>query len=123
MDVSDAKRLRQLEEENARLENGGRAGAGHFHPQECPLKKLPRPVSCREVVRYVQTTYAASQQRACATLGINRGNVRPPPHRIGMRACADACRNWQRNGVQRLHVLLRGECLVMNHKRMERLVS
>ena len=71
MDVSDAKRLRQLEEENARLENGGRAGAGHFHPQECPLKKLPRPVSCREVVRYVQTTYAASQQRACATLGVN----------------------------------------------------
>ncbi len=96
-------------------ENGSRTGAGHLHPQGCSVKKLLRPASCKAAVRYVQTAYAASQRRACATLGVNRGTVRRP-------ASPDRDAHVRRRfGAQRLHILLRQEGLVVNHKRTERL--
>lgn len=81
MDVSDAMRLRQLEYENVRLRKmvTERALAISI-PQGCPVEKLLKPASCKKAVRYVQTSYTASQRRPCATLGVNRSSVwRPPP--------------------------------------------
>lgn len=76
-------------------------------------------------MRYVQTAYTASQRRACATLGVNRGTVRrlPPRDRdVGLRRRLwELAEEKRRFGVQRLHVLLRREGLMVNHKRTERL--
>lgn len=76
-------------------------------------------------MQYVRTAYTASQRRACATLGVNRSTVRrPPPQdrdaalRQRLRGLAEERRRF---GVQRLHILLRREGFVVNHKRTERL--
>lgn len=81
-------------------------------------------MSCREAVRYVQEAHTASQRRACMTLGVNRNTVRrqPPPDkdadlRQRLRELAEERRRF---GVQRLHVFLRREGLMVNHKRTER---
>lgn len=75
-------------------------------------------------MRYVQTAYTASQRRACATLGVNRSTVRRPPPQDRdadlRRRLRELAGERRRFGVQRLHVLLRREGLVVNHKRTER---
>ena len=76
-------------------------------------------------MRYVQTAYDASQRRACATLGVNRGTVQrpvPPDRDVGLRRrLRELAQERRRFGAQRLHILLRQEGLVVNHKRTERL--
>lgn len=67
-----------------------------LHPQGCSVKKLLRPASCREDMRYVQMAYSASK-RPCGTLSINRGTARrsqPPDHDVELRV---ACANWRWN--------------------------
>lgn len=75
-------------------------------------------------MRYVQTAYTASQRRACATLGVNRSTVRRPPPQDRdadlRRRLRELAGERRRFGVQRLHVLLRREGLVVNHKPTER---
>ncbi len=83
MDVSDAKRLRRLEEENARLKKMVAEQTLAFPSPRMFCQKLLRPASCREAVQYVQTAYTSSRRRACATLGVNHGTVRRPLHRSG----------------------------------------
>ena len=57
MSVSDAKRLRQLEEENSRLKkNCCQSDAGDICTQGYAVKKLIRPAR-RKAVQYVQDTY------------------------------------------------------------------
>ena len=67
----------------------------------------------------------ASQRRACATLGVNRGTVRRPvpPDRDAdlRRRLRQLGRERRRFGAQRPHILPRQEGLVVNHKRTERL--
>ncbi len=76
-------------------------------------------------MRYAQTAYAASQRRACATPGVNRGTVRRPasPDRDAdvRRRLRELAQERRRFGAQRLHILLRQEGLVVNHKLTERL--
>lgn len=76
-------------------------------------------------MQYVQTAYTASQRRACATLGVNRSTVRRPPPQDRDAALRQRLRELaeeqRRFGVQRLHILLRREGFVVNHKRTERL--
>ncbi|MBD5646388.1 MAG: IS3 family transposase, partial [Desulfovibrio sp.] len=59
------------------------------------------------------------------TLGVSRSTVRRPPPQdrdAGLRRrLRELAEERRRFGVQRLHVLLRREGLVVNHKRTERL--
>lgn len=65
-------------------------------------------------------TYDTSQRRACATLGVNRGTVRrphPPDRDAALRRrLRELAEERRRFGAQRLHILLRREGLVVNHK-------
>jgi putative transposase len=75
-------------------------------------------------VAHVKTAHGYSERRACAVLGVNRRTCRQLPRedkdaelRERMREIAETRRRF---GTPRLHVLLRREGLVMNHKRTER---
>ena len=76
-------------------------------------------------MRYVQTAYTASQRRPCVALGVSRSTVRRPPPQDRdaelRRRLRELAEERRRFGVQRLHILLRREGLVVNHKRTERL--
>jgi putative transposase len=76
-------------------------------------------------VRFLHERFGVSQRRACGLIGTHRSTVRYRP-----RVRADAAlherlielaRERGRFGYRRLHVLLRREGLVVNHKRVLRL--
>ena len=73
---------------------------------------------------YVQDRYGFSERRACTLADVNRSAFRrvPPADkdahlRLRLRERAERHRRY---GVPRLHVLLKREGLVINHKRTER---
>lgn len=94
-------------------------------PEGRALKKLLRPVSCRKAVRYVQATHGYSERRACMMLCVNRCTARRMPAEDRDVALQQRLRELaeerRRFGVMRLHIMLRREGLVQNHKRTERI--
>jgi putative transposase len=77
-------------------------------------------------LRWVREHYSVSERRACRLVGIGRSTLRYGPHqrpdesllRLRLRELAAA---RPRFGYRRLHVLLRREGVIVNHKRVERL--
>jgi putative transposase len=70
--VSDARRLRSLKDENAKLKRAvGRSDAGQRHVERHRLKKMVTPVARREAVARLRQTYEASHRRACRVIGAN----------------------------------------------------
>lgn len=79
----------------------------------------------REVVQWVVAEWAVSERRACRLLGVQRSVVRyqcrrSDPPGLRERLCALAAER-RRYGYRRLHVLLRREQFMVNHKRVYRL--
>ncbi len=79
----------------------------------------------RAVVTHLVAVHRASERRACRVIGLARSRwqhtTRRPPHtelRDRLRALAAERPRW---GYQRLHVLLRREGYVVNHKLVLRL--
>jgi putative transposase len=78
------------------------------------------------MVAWVQQRYGLSERRACRLVGIGRSTLRyrsraranEPSLRQRLRELAAA---RPRFGYRRLHVLLRREGVIVNHKRVERL--
>ncbi|MEI6002002.1 transposase [Paraburkholderia bengalensis] len=104
MDISEARRLRQLEEENQRLKRlvEGRS-----------WKKVSSPAQRREVVQQVIEQHDYSERRACALVGLNRRTFRRPvspdaDHEVRQRM-RELAQDRPRFGSPRLHVLLRRE--------------
>lgn len=96
MDVSDARRLRQPEKENARLKKMVADQALDISILKEVLSKTSEArVMPGSGVAVCPKAYTATQRLACATLGVNRSTVRRPhpPDRDD-----DACGNWQRSG-------------------------
>jgi putative transposase len=84
-----------------------------------------RPAPRRAAAAYVQQRLGFSQRRACRLVGTARSTVRyrgcqrdDEPLRGRLRELAA---QRPRFGYRRLHVLLRREGIVVNHKRIERL--
>ena len=105
---------------------GRRASPGQPGPQGTPPKKLVRPAQRRAAVGYVQERFGFSQRRACRLVGAARSTVRyQRPARTMTtplrRGCGELAAQRPRFGYRRLHVLLRREGIVVNHKRVERL--
>lgn len=84
------------------------------------------PTARRAAVGHLQQTYAMSERRACRLIGAHRRTMRYQ-RRIGdderrlrerLRALASERPRW---GYRRLHVLLKRELGVINHKRVQRL--
>ena len=88
-------------------------------------QKSGEPAARRQVAAYLQAHHQFSQRRACGLAGIHRSTVRyrstkprDEPIRIRLR---DLAMHYRRYGYKRLHVLLRREGIMINHKRTYRL--
>ncbi|WP_132896266.1 IS3 family transposase [Sphingomonas sp. PP-CC-3A-396] len=126
LEVSDAKRLRALEEENGRLkrlladtmlDNAGL--------KDLLFKKMVTPAAKREAVAHLQAALGMSERRACAVVGADRKSMR-------YRSCRsddgdlrsrlrELAQQRRRFGYRRLHILLRRDGITINRKKTQRL--
>ncbi|WP_443026204.1 IS3 family transposase [Sphingomonas sp. CCH20-B6] len=126
LEVSDAKRLRSLEEENARLkrlladtmlDNAGL--------KDLLFKKMVAPAAKRQAVAHLQATLGMSERRACAVVGADRTSMRYRSCRaddgdLRSRLC-ELAQQRRRFGYRRLHILLRRDGIMINRKKTQRL--
>ncbi|MCV2879208.1 IS3 family transposase [Sedimentimonas flavescens] len=126
MDVADAKRLKALEEENAKLKRLlAEAMLDQAALKDLLSRKLVTPAVRREAVAHLVKTHRMSERRACSVIGVDRSTIRYRSHRpddvelrVRLRALAGERRRF---GYRRLHVLLRREGHVVNRKKTQRL--
>jgi putative transposase len=83
------------------------------------------PAAKREAVVHLRTRFAVSERRACSVIEVDRMMVRyrsTRPDDVALRERLKALAQERRRfGYRRLHVLLRREGHVVNHKRLFRL--
>jgi len=125
LEVSDAKRLKALEDENAKLKKLlAEAMLDNAMLKDVAAKKIVTPAARREAVAHLQIAYEVSERRACSALGADRTSVRyrgavdDAAARARPRELASVRRRF---GYRRLHILLTREGIVMNHKKLRRL--
>ena len=125
MDVSEAKRLRTLEREHAAESAAGRCHAGQ-RSAEGPLgKEVVTPAGKRKAVVHLREAFGMSERRACKAIGCCRMTMRYETTRAdddGLRQRMKAIAQERRRfGYRRLHVLLKREGYLINHKKLFRL--
>ena len=77
MDVSEAKRLKGLEDENAKLKRLlADAMLDNAALERPSWKKMVTPAAEREAVAHLKVTFEMSERRACETIGCCRMTVR-----------------------------------------------
>ncbi|WP_409049963.1 IS3 family transposase [Agrobacterium vitis] len=104
---SEMKRLRQLEEENAKLKRiVADLSLDKAMLQDVMFKKVLRPDGKRNLVDRIKTDWKVSIRRACAVLKLK---------------IKDICQTRVRYGYRRVHVLIRRDGCVVNPKRLYRL--
>ncbi|WP_209490551.1 IS3 family transposase [Xanthobacter flavus] len=126
MDVSEAKRLRALEDENAKLKRMlADAMLDNVALKDLPGKEVVTSAAERRAVAHLMEAHGMSERRACKATGFCRMTMRyratrgnDASLRERMKAIA---RERRRFGYRRLHVLLRREGFRVNHKRLFRL--
>jgi len=83
------------------------------------------PAARRQAVVHLCSTYEVSQRRACAVIGTDRTSMRYRSRRPDDAALRVRLRELaaerRRFGYRRLHILMRREGFVMNHKKLRRL--
>jgi putative transposase len=126
LEVSEAKRLRQLEDENAKLKKLlAVAMLDNAMLKEITAKKMVAPAVRREAVAHLEQVFEVSQRRACDVLGVDRTVVRYRSRRGHDGAIRERMRGLaaerRRFGYRRLHWLLGREGVVINHKKFRRL--
>ncbi|MFG1481177.1 IS3 family transposase [Xanthobacter sp. V4C-4] len=126
MDVSDARRLKALEDENARLKKLlAEQMLDNAILKDVAGKKMVTPDAKRKAVAHACAEHGVSQRRACKALSVDRTSmryrsVRPDDARLreAIKAVAGERRRF---GYRRIHVMLRRQGIVMNHKKLRRL--
>jgi putative transposase len=126
--VSDARRLRQLEEENRKLKKLLAENDARQRGAEGPgVGKLLKPAARRRAVRHGMAVHRLSQRRACRLVGMDRSSFqcrkrRPDdgPLREKLRALAAERRRF---GYRRLGWMLERQGVKMNLKRVYRLYN
>ena len=83
------------------------------------------PAAKRDVVSYLRDSYAFSERRACTIVGLCRGSYRyqakPRDDDAIKKRLRELAEIRRKFGSPRLHILLRREGFLINHKRTERL--
>ncbi|GBQ88235.1 hypothetical protein AA13595_2345 [Gluconacetobacter johannae DSM 13595] len=122
MEVSKARRLKALEEENAKLKRLLAENVMEISTlKELLVKKLVMPGLQRDAVIWAIREKDYSQRRACWLIGMDPtwryASCRPAEEaaRVRLRALAAECRRF---GYRRLHILLGREGMAMNHKKL-----
>src|SRR6516164_4836781 len=125
LDVSDAKRLKSLEDENAKLKRLLAEAMLDNAMLKDINKKMVTPAARREAVAHLRLAFEVSERRACSTLGADRTSIRYRsirPDDATVRArLRELAAIRRRFGYRRLHVLLRREGIIINHKKLRRL--
>lgn len=133
MEVSEAKRLLALEDENGRLK---RLLAGAMLDNSGLTRRAAQPTICcqkngnawlakREAVAHLQALLDVSERRACRVIAADRTVIRyqscrgdDEVLREKLRALAHQRRRF---GYRRLHILLRRDGIAINRKKTQRL--
>ncbi|MBY3256455.1 IS3 family transposase [Rhizobium laguerreae] len=126
MEVSEAKRLKTLEEENTKLKRLlADAMLDNAALKDLFGKEVVTPAAKRKAVAHLMSHHEMSERRACKAIGFCRMTVRYETRRDNdhelrerMKALAHERRRF---GYRRIHVLLRREGHLVNHKRLFRL--
>ncbi|WP_442132283.1 IS3 family transposase [Rhizobium leguminosarum] len=126
MEVSDARKLKALEDENARLKKLlAETMLDNAILKDVAFKKMVTPEVKRGAVAHVCKQHGVSQRRACEVLSIDRSSVRycsvrpdDADIREAMKAVASERRRF---GYRRIHVMLDRQGIVMNLKKLRRL--
>ncbi|MBZ4691110.1 MAG: family transposase [Cereibacter sp.] len=126
MEVSEAKRLKQLEDENSRLKKLLAESMMDVSTlREMLGKKLLRPSSRRSAVTWAMTEKGYSQRRACRLVGIDPRVHRyrsSRPDDAGLRRrLRELSGERRRFGYRRLHILLEREGWEVNWKKFYRI--
>ncbi|UHD43885.1 IS3 family transposase [Aureimonas altamirensis] len=126
MDVSDAKRLKSLEDENAKLKKLlAEQMLDAAALRELLGKKMVGPVAKREAVAHLRAVMDLSERRACQIVGVDRKTVRyqsrRPPETELRGKLRDLANERRRFGYRRLFVLLRRDGELSGINRIYRL--
>ena len=114
MDVSDAKRLRSLEEENRKLKKLlAESMLDQAALKEASDKKMVGPAAKREAVVHLRSALQMSERRACILVAADRKMIRyrsrrPPDVELRTRL-RDLANQRRRFGYRRLFILLRDQ--------------
>ena len=85
------------------------------------------PAARREAAAHLQGVHGVSQRRACQALDVDRSSVRyrsrRPDDALIRSRLREIAAVRRRFGYRRLHVLLRREGLLLNHKKLRRLYT
>ncbi|MGY3488112.1 putative transposase [Bradyrhizobium sp. USDA 4011] len=114
MDVSEAKRLKALEEENAKLKKLlAEQMLDAAALSRASFKKMVGPAAKRAAVAHLQAVMSLSERRACSIVGADRKMIRYHSSRPADAALRgrlrDLANERRRFGYRRLFVLLRRE--------------
>lgn len=113
MEVSEAKRLKALEDENARLKKLLAEQMLDAAALRELLQKMVGPAAKREAVTHLKTVMGLSERRACQIISADRKTIRYRSNRpveTELRARLRELANERRRfGYRRLFVLLRRE--------------
>ncbi|WP_246082555.1 IS3 family transposase [Rubellimicrobium rubrum] len=126
LDVSQARKLKVLEEENARLKKLlAEAMLDAAVLRDVGGKKVVTPTARRAAVVHARAAFALSERRACVALGFDRSSMR---YRSGRDDDAELRKRLRglaserrRFGWRRLMILLAREGITPNHKKLRRI--
>ncbi|WP_242551828.1 IS3 family transposase [Photobacterium ganghwense] len=127
MDVSDTRRLKALEDENAKLKKLLAESMLDVDALKAALNpKVLTVGDKRKAVHVMQEVTTISERKACLLVGINRASMRykPQAKKSDVELLAriqELALERKRFGYRRIHRLLRREGTEVNHKRVYRL--
>ncbi|WP_230279135.1 IS3 family transposase [Croceicoccus sp. Ery15] len=126
LEVSDARRLKELESENAKLKRLlADAMLDKAALKDLLGKKVLTPAVKREAVAHLQACHGMSERRACSVIDADRKSVRYRSTRDDDAELREKLRELanqrRRFGYRRLHILLRREGIMINRKKTQRL--
>ncbi|WP_170004130.1 IS3 family transposase [Pseudopontixanthobacter vadosimaris] len=126
LEVSDARRLKELESENAKLKRLlADAMLDQAALKDLLGKKVLTPAAQREAVAHLQACHGMSERRTCRVIDADRKSVRYRSKRDDDAELREKLRELanqrRRFGYRRLHILLRREGIMINRKKTQRL--
>jgi putative transposase len=110
MGVTEVKRLRELERENAQLKQiVAKAKRWTFGCSQTSIRKI-LSLPERRAATYLKTQYSISERRICKVLGLNRSTHRYRPRRKAIDGAHQAVVRWSERynywGYRKIHALL-----------------
>ncbi|MEO1042647.1 MAG: IS3 family transposase [Pseudomonadota bacterium] len=127
MKVDQAKRLKDLEKENARLKRLlADAELDKAILKEAAFGKLVGPSRKRQFIEHACTELSVSERRACKVVGQHRSTQWRKPRRLDdedtlTTAIIELASKYGRYGYRRITALLRCDGWYVNHKRVARI--